>query len=91
MLAFPGCWYQNELPKLDVFSDALYTIDIGQNDLANGFRKLPIQQVPAIIPSILAQLSYIIQVKPGNILVYFFQIFMIITCCINCKDQGAGY
>ncbi|KAF3777873.1 GDSL esterase/lipase [Nymphaea thermarum] len=56
-----GFWYEDQLPKSDIFSEALYTFDIGQNDLANGFRKLPMHQVPAIIPDILAQLSYTIQ------------------------------
>ncbi|XP_049931756.1 uncharacterized protein LOC116247402 [Nymphaea colorata] len=56
-----GFWYEDQLPKSDIFSEALYTFDIGQNDLANGFRKLPMHQVPAIIPDVLAQFSYTIQ------------------------------
>ncbi|PRQ53906.1 putative alpha-L-fucosidase [Rosa chinensis] len=45
------------LPRPEDFSKALYTIDIGQNDLAFGFQHGTIQQVQASIPDILTQLD----------------------------------
>ncbi|KAF6157501.1 hypothetical protein GIB67_004439 [Kingdonia uniflora] len=49
------------LPKLEDFSNALYTIDIGQNDLTAGFRKMSEDQVQASIPEILDQFSDAVQ------------------------------
>ncbi|KAI3931300.1 hypothetical protein MKX01_040217 [Papaver californicum] len=45
---------RKNLPKPDDFSKAIYTIDIGQNDLASGFVN-PIDVVVASIPKILDQ------------------------------------
>lgn len=40
------------------FSKALYTIDIGQNDISAAFRMLPnMEQVRAIIPDIINQFA----------------------------------
>ncbi|PPD89804.1 hypothetical protein GOBAR_DD13262 [Gossypium barbadense] len=46
------------LPKEDYFSKALYTFDIGQNDLTAGYKlNLTTEQVKAYVPDVLLQLS----------------------------------
>ncbi|GAV67958.1 Lipase_GDSL domain-containing protein, partial [Cephalotus follicularis] len=45
------------LPRPQDFSKALYTIDIGQNDLSYGFQHTTEKQVQASIPDILGQFS----------------------------------
>ncbi|KAK9272673.1 hypothetical protein L1049_003050 [Liquidambar formosana] len=49
------------LPRPEDFSKALYTMDIGQNDLAYGFQHTTEEQVVASIPDILNQLSRAVQ------------------------------
>ncbi|XP_012460539.1 GDSL esterase/lipase At3g27950 [Gossypium raimondii] len=46
----------SNLPRPAEFSQALYTIDIGQNDLAHGFQYTTVKQVLASIPDIIGQL-----------------------------------
>lgn len=48
---------EDNLPKPEDFSKALYTMDIGQNDLAYGFQFNPAGRVRASIPDILKLLS----------------------------------
>ncbi|KAK2416285.1 GDSL esterase/lipase [Trifolium repens] len=51
-----GGIYKTLLPKAEDFSRALYTFDIGQNDLASGyFHNMSIDQVKAYVPDVLAQ------------------------------------
>ncbi|XP_030544801.1 GDSL esterase/lipase At3g27950 isoform X3 [Rhodamnia argentea] len=45
------------MPRPHDFSKALYTFDIGQNDLAYGFQHSAVEQVIASIPDILSQFS----------------------------------
>ncbi|KAL8138242.1 LOW QUALITY PROTEIN: hypothetical protein V2J09_004243 [Rumex salicifolius] len=52
---------KNVLPNPEYFNKALYTFDIGQNDLTVAFRSLNNEQVRALIPHILAQLSSAVQ------------------------------
>ncbi|KAE8655750.1 GDSL esterase/lipase [Hibiscus syriacus] len=47
----------SNLPRPAEFSQALYTFDIGQNDLAHGFQYTTIKQVLASIPDIIGHLS----------------------------------
>lgn len=54
---------REELPKPKDFAAALYTVDIGQNDLAAGFRKLSDPQMLAAIPDILTVFGLQIQVS----------------------------
>ncbi|XP_020207207.1 GDSL esterase/lipase At5g14450 [Cajanus cajan] len=49
------------IPKPDDFSRALYTFDIGQNDLAYGFQHTSEEQVRGSIPNILRQFSQAVQ------------------------------
>lgn len=44
------------------FAKALYTFDIGQNDLSVGFRKLNSDQLKAALPDIVNQLASAVQV-----------------------------
>ncbi|KAL0331915.1 UNVERIFIED_CONTAM: GDSL esterase/lipase [Sesamum calycinum] len=46
-----------KLPRPKEFSRALYTFDIGQNDIAAGFRKLTMPQLRAAIPDIVDQFA----------------------------------
>ncbi|KAL9686448.1 hypothetical protein QQ045_023907 [Rhodiola kirilowii] len=52
---------KDELPKPKNFAKALFTVDIGQNDLSAGFRKLSDQQLLAAIPDILTVFALQIQ------------------------------
>ncbi|KAK4754779.1 hypothetical protein SAY87_008536 [Trapa incisa] len=47
-----------KLPRPQDFSEALYTLDIGQNDLSYGFQYTTQKQVRASIPDILTQFSH---------------------------------
>ena len=49
----------------DGFRRAIYTIDIGQNDLS-AYMHLPFDQVLAKIPSVVAQIKYTIEVNKSN-------------------------
>lgn len=51
------------LPRPEDFSKALYTMDIGQNDLAYGFQHTTEEQVRASIPDILNQFSQAVHVS----------------------------
>lgn len=44
------------------FAEALYTFDIGQNDLSVGFRKLSSDQLKAAMPDIVDKLASAVQV-----------------------------
>ncbi|KAF4385862.1 hypothetical protein F8388_010418, partial [Cannabis sativa] len=52
---------RSKLPNPDEFSKALYTFDIGQNDLSVGFRKLSSEQLLAALPDIVNQLAKAVQ------------------------------
>ena len=55
--------FQELLPKPELFSRALYTFDIGQNDLTAGyFLNMSTDQVRASVPDILARFKDIVQV-----------------------------
>ncbi|KAK9684648.1 hypothetical protein RND81_10G222700 [Saponaria officinalis] len=49
------------LPRQEDFSKALYTFDIGQNDLSVAFRTLNDDQIRAAIPNIISQFSSAVQ------------------------------
>lgn len=53
---------KGKLSRPEDFSKALYTFDIGQNDLAFGFQHTTEEKVAASIPDILANLSQAILV-----------------------------
>lgn len=58
-----GGIYKTLLPKAEDFSRALYTFDIGQNDLASGyFQNMSIDQVKAYVPDVLDQFKYVVKV-----------------------------
>lgn len=56
--------FEKLLPKKEYFSQALYTFDIGQNDITAGYRlNFTAQQIKAYIPDVLAQFSNVITVR----------------------------
>lgn len=57
---------KSRLPKPEEFTKALYTLDIGQNDLAAGFKSMSDDQVLASIPNILNQFDQAVQVSPDS-------------------------
>ena len=54
---------RSKLPNPQDFAKALYTFDIGQNDLSVGFRKLSFDQLRAQIPDIVNQLATAVRVS----------------------------
>lgn len=57
--------FETLLPKADYFSKALYTFDIGQNDLTAGYKlNLTTEQIKASVPDMLAQFSNAVKVNP---------------------------
>jgi len=69
------CWYlfagnlaktpleRSKLPVPEEFSKALYTFDIGQNDLSVGFRKMNFDQIRESMPDIVNQLANAVKVS----------------------------
>jgi len=57
------------LPRPEDFSTALYTIDIGLNDLAFGFNNTSEEQVQRSFPEILGNFSKGVKVI-GNIIIF---------------------
>lgn len=53
---------RRKLPLQEDFSKALYTFDIGQNDLSMGFRQLSNDQLRAQLPDMINQFASAIQV-----------------------------
>lgn len=66
------------LPKEEYFSEALYTFDIGQNDLTAGYKlNMTTEQVKAYIPDVLGQFSDVIRVPHlSNYLTLSFKKFL---------------
>ncbi|KAB2045732.1 hypothetical protein E1A91_D01G187900v1 [Gossypium mustelinum] len=57
-----GGVYETMLPKEEDFSSALYTFDIGQNDLTSGyFLNMSVDEVKAYVPDVLNQFLTIIK------------------------------
>ncbi|KAL6657686.1 hypothetical protein ACP70R_005466 [Stipagrostis hirtigluma subsp. patula] len=57
-----GGIYRELLPKAEYFSQALYTFDIGQNDITSGyFVNKTSEEVIAIIPDLMERLTSVIQ------------------------------
>lgn len=52
---------KSKLPVQGEFAQALYTFDIGQNDLSVGFRKLSSDQLKAALPDIVNKLASAVQ------------------------------
>lgn len=58
-----GGFFEKLLPKGDYFSQALYTFDIGQNDLTAGYKlNMTTEEVKAYVPDVLGQFSNAIKV-----------------------------
>ncbi|XWS44105.1 hypothetical protein CRYUN_Cryun15aG0016200 [Craigia yunnanensis] len=52
---------KDKLPRPEDFAKALYTIDVGQNDLSVGFRTMSFDQLRAAMPDIINQLASAVQ------------------------------
>lgn len=62
-MAYTGV-FADLLPKQDHFTQALYTFDIGQNDITSGYKlNMTTDQVKAYIPDVLRQFSNAIKVR----------------------------
>lgn len=55
-------YVSNTIPRPEDFSKALYTIDIGQNDIHAGLIWKTVDQVPASISNMTYQLAWTIEV-----------------------------
>ncbi|CAD6337614.1 unnamed protein product [Miscanthus lutarioriparius] len=68
-----GC-FAGQLPRPDVFGNALYTIDIGQNDFTSNLGSLGVESVKRNVPSIVNQISWTIQdlynIRARNFMVF---------------------
>ncbi|XP_050374177.1 GDSL esterase/lipase At3g26430-like [Argentina anserina] len=54
--------FEKMLPREEFFSQALYTFDIGQNDLTAGYKlNMTIEQIKAYVPDVLVQFSNVIK------------------------------
>lgn len=59
-----GELFEKLLPRVEYFSQALYTFDIGQNDLTAGYKlNMTIEQIKAYVPDVLGQFSNVIKVQ----------------------------
>ncbi|KAJ4845341.1 hypothetical protein Tsubulata_043196 [Turnera subulata] len=56
-----GTQEAEKLPRAEDYARALYTFDIGQNDLSVGFRKMSLEQLRAALPDIVNQLATAVQ------------------------------
>lgn len=56
--------FRSLLPEKGDFSRALYTFDIGQNDLTAGYKlNMSTEKVKAYVPDVLAQFTNVIKVR----------------------------
>ena len=63
---------RSTLPVPEEFSKALFTIDIGQNDLSAGFRKMTNDQFRKAIPDIINEFATAVEVSQfPSIKLYF--------------------
>lgn len=63
LLANVGGVFAQLMPKAEDFSRALYTFDIGQNDLTAGlFLNMSVTQVQAFVPDVLNQFKDVVKV-----------------------------
>ncbi|GKV23013.1 hypothetical protein SLEP1_g32803 [Rubroshorea leprosula] len=65
---------RSELPRPEDFTKALYTFDIGQNDLDAAFNFMTEEQVLASVPGLIDQLAHAVMVT--ELLVYCFSPFL---------------
>lgn len=92
---------RRNLPRPEDFSKALYVFDIGQNDLAAGFRTMNIEKFKAEIPDIINQFATAVQVSNSFSLIWLLK--FVIRCLkgviikINmicdriCTNKGQGH
>jgi len=80
-----GGVYKKLLPKAEDFSHALYTFDIGQNDLTSGyFSNMTSSEVKAYVPDVLDQFKNIVSV---SIFMHLLEVNFINCCCGDDKGE----
>lgn len=66
-----GGVFKKLLPRKEYFSQALYTFDIGQNDLTTGLKlNMTTDQIKAYIPDVLDQFSNAIRVSKDKVFIH---------------------
>lgn len=84
-----GGIYREILPKAEYFSKALYTFDIGQNDLTMGyFANMTTEQVEAYIPDLMERFTAAIQVQFMLNIYFSSQPSYTHTHSSNCNAHG---
>jgi hypothetical protein len=62
-----GGVYRDILPTQDIFSKALYTFDIGQNDLTSGyFSNMTTKEVKGYLPDLMDRFTNLVKVRKPN-------------------------
>jgi hypothetical protein len=83
--------FRSGLPRNEEFSKALYTIDIGQNDLAIGLQHTSEDQVISSIPDILTQFSQAVQVisnhHPIQVIINVLKTEPNLPIQVNCTEN----
>lgn len=75
-----GELFEKSLPKEEYFSQALYTFDIGQNDITAGYKlNWTAEQVKANLPYVLTQLSNAIKVDLSFVFISCFLYILTIS------------
>jgi len=64
-----------QLPGSEILGDALYTIDIGQNDFTSNLGSLGVESVKRSLPSVVSQISWTIQDLYSSIGARSFMVF----------------
>lgn len=80
-------YVESSLPRPEDFSKALYTLDIGQNDLHGGFSSMTEKQVLALIPNIINQVAQAVEVTKIYVLFSFLTTFTFFWGRTKCKLQ----
>lgn len=81
-----GGVFRSLLPKKGDFSRALYTFDIGQNDLTAGYKlNMSTEEVKAYVPEVLAQFTNVIKVRKHLRVHIFFAEFHFLCVTNNLK------
>ena len=78
-------YIESSFPRPEDFSKALYTLDIGQNDLHGGFVSMTEKQVLASIPNIINQSAEAVKVTKIYVLYSFLTTYILV------RDQVVSY
>lgn len=82
-----GSYVKAGVPRAEDFSKALYTLDIGQNDLSAGLSRKTADQLLENVSSITAQLALTIEVTSFDLLLIHFMNHYCRVNFINTKSE----